>query len=125
MESIKTELAPAAIGPYSQAVRAGSAVYISGQIPLDPSTMDIVDTDMEAQARQCFANIAAIADASGATIAQIVKINLSLVDMDDFSVVNAVMEDLFSEPYPARACVAVAALPRAARIEVEAILELG
>ena len=119
---IETELAPAAIGPYSQAVKVGNTVWISGQIPLDPATMTVVEGDISAQAQRVFANLQAIAEAAGGSLNHAVKINISLTDLGDFDVVNTVMKSFFSEPYPARACVQVAALPKGVAIEVEAIL---
>ena len=119
---IETELAPAAIGPYSQAVKVGNTVWISGQIPLDPATMTVVEGDISAQAQRVFANLQAIAEASGGSLNHAVKINISLTDLGDFDAVNTVMKSFFAEPYPARACVQVAALPKGVAIEVEAIL---
>jgi reactive intermediate/imine deaminase len=119
---IETELAPAAIGPYSQAVKVGNTVWISGQIPLDPATMTVVEGDISAQAQRVFANLQAIAEAAGGSLNQAVKINISLTDLGDFDEVNTVMKSFFAEPYPARACVQVAALPKGVAIEVEAIL---
>ena len=121
---IATPQAPAAIGPYSQAVKVGNTVWLSGQIPLDPQTMELVAGDVGNQARQVFANLAAVADAAGGSLDDAVKINISLTDMNDFAVVNAAMEEAFNEPYPARACVQVAALPKGAAVEIEAILAL-
>jgi len=119
---IETELAPAAIGPYSQAVKVGNTVWISGQIPLDPATMTVVEGDISAQAQRVFANLQAIAEAAGGSLNQAVKINISLTDLGDFDAVNTVMKFFFAEPYPARACVQVAALPKGVAIEIEAIL---
>jgi len=119
---IETELAPAAIGPYSQAVKVGNTIWISGQIPLDPATMNVVEGDISAQAERVFANLQAIAEAAGSGLNQAVKINISLTDLGDFDAVNTVMKSFFAEPYPARACVQVAALPKGVAIEVEAIL---
>ena len=119
---ISTPRAPEAIGPYSQAVKVGNTVWISGQIPLRPDTMEIVDGDIGAQARQVFSNLAAIAEAAGGDLDSAVKINISLTDLADFTAVNEMMASFFSEPYPARACVQVAALPKGVAIEVEAIL---
>jgi reactive intermediate/imine deaminase len=119
---IETELAPAAIGPYSQAVKVGNTVWISGQIPLDPATMTVVEGDISTQAQRVFANLQAIAEAAGGSLNQAVKINISLTDLGDFDAVNTVMKSFFAEPYPARACVQVAALPKGVAIEVEAIL---
>lgn len=121
---IATTDAPAAIGPYSQAVRAGDTVYLSGQIPLDPATMEMVEGGIEAQAEQVFKNLAAVAAAAGGSLDNAVKVNISLTDLGDFAAVNGVMQQFFSQPYPARACVQVAALPRGAQIEVEVILAL-
>ena len=121
---IATQAAPQAIGPYSQGIKVGNTVWISGQIPLDPSSMTIVDGDIAAEAEQVFRNLTAVAEASGGTLNNAVKINISLTDLSDFEAVNAVMASHFTEPYPARACVQVAALPKGARIEVEAILAL-
>ena len=121
---ISTAAAPSAIGPYSQAVKVGNTVWISGQIPLDPTTMEIVEGGIEAETRQVFANLQAIADAAGGSLDSSVKINISLTDLNNFQVVNAVMADVFNEPYPARACVQVAALPKGVQVEIEAILAL-
>ncbi len=121
---IATTDAPAAIGPYSQAVRAGDTVYLSGQIPLDPATMEMVEGGIEAHAEQVFKNLAAVAAAAGGSLDNAVKVNISLTDLGDFAAVNGVMQQFFSQPYPARACVQVAALPRGAQIEVEVILSL-
>ena len=121
---ISTAAAPSAIGPYSQAVKVGNTVWISGQIPLDPTTMEIVIGGIEAETRQVFANLQAIADAAGGSLDSSVKINISLTDLSNFQVVNAVMAEVFNEPYPARACVQVAALPKGVQVEIEAILAL-
>lgn len=119
---ISTPDAPAAIGPYSQAVKVGGTVWISGQIPLVPDSMELVKGDIKAQATQVFQNLQAIANAAGGSLDNAVKINISLTDLADFAAVNEVMAEFFNEPYPARACVQVAALPKAVDIEVEAIL---
>ena len=121
---ISTAAAPSAIGPYSQAVKVGNTVWISGQIPLDPTTMEIVEGGIEAETSQVFANLQAIADAAGGSLDSSVKINISLTDLNNFQVVNAVMAEVFNEPYPARACVQVAALPKGVQVEIEAILAL-
>lgn len=121
---ISTPSAPDAIGPYSQAVKVGNTVWLSGQIPLEPGTGELVAGDIRAQAAQVFANLAAVADAAGGSLDNAVKINISLTDLNDFAAVNEVMSRLLKEPYPARACVQVAALPRGAAIEVEATLAL-
>ena len=121
---ISTAAAPSAIGPYSQAVKVGNTVWISGQIPLDPTTMEIVSGGIEAETRQVFTNLQAIADAAGGSLDSSVKINISLTDLSNFQIVNAVMAEIFNEPYPARACVQVAALPKGVQVEIEAILAL-
>tara|TARA_B110000503_G_scaffold78412_1_gene120514 strand:- start:173 stop:556 length:384 start_codon:yes stop_codon:yes gene_type:complete len=121
---IATEEAPAAIGPYSQAIKVGNTVWISGQIPLDPKTMVVVAGDTAAQTEQVFKNLAAIAKAAGGSLNDVVKINISLTDLAEFSNVNEVMARYFDAPYPARACVQVAALPKAVDVEIEAILVL-
>ena len=121
---ITTTGAPSAIGPYSQAVKVGNTVWISGQIPLDPETMELVSGGIEAETRQVFANLQAIASAAGGSLDNSVKINISLTDLGNFQVVNAIMAEELAEPYPARACVQVAALPKGVQIEIEAILAL-
>lgn len=121
---IATPNAPDAIGPYSQAIKVGNTVWISGQIPLVPETMELVAGDISKQAEQVFRNLGAIAEASGGDLNKAVKINISLTDLADFSAVNDVMSSFLQEPYPARACVQVAALPKGASIEVEAILSV-
>lgn len=122
---IHTERAPQAIGTYSQAVQAGYTIYISGQIPLDPATMQLVSGDIEAEIRRAFENLKAIAEAAGSSLAQAVKVNVSLTDLAHFAKVNEVMAQFFAQPYPARAAVGVAQLPRGARVEIECILHLG
>ncbi len=121
---ISTDKAPAAIGPYSQAVKVGDTVYLSGQIALDPQTKDLVPGDVVAQATQVFRNLQAVAEAAGGSLDDAVKVNISLADLNDFARVNDVMKTFFHEPYPARACVQVAALPRGAQVEIEVIMEL-
>lgn len=121
---IQTDSAPAAIGPYSQAVVAGNTVYISGQIALDPATGEVIAGDFEAQARQVFANLQAVAEAAGASLANAVKLTLYLTDLAEFATVNAIMAEVFTEPYPARAAVQVAALPKGVVVEADAILVL-
>ena len=121
---IATQSAPQAIGPYSQGIKAGNTVWISGQIPLDPTSMTFVAGDIATHADQVFSNLAAIAEAAGGTLNNAVKVNISLTDLSDFDAVNTVMASHFEAPYPARACVQVAALPKGADIEVEAILVL-
>jgi len=122
---IQTPRAPQAIGTYSQAVRAGDTVYVSGQIPLDPVTGVLVSGDIEAEIRRVFDNLKAIAEAAGGTLAQAVKLTVFLTDMSHFAKVNEIMATYFTTPYPARAAVGVAALPRGARVEMECILSLA
>lgn len=122
---IQTDKAPAAIGPYSQAIKAGNTIYLSGQIPLDPQRMELVDGDIQAQARQVFKNLAAVCEEAAGSLQDIVKLNLYLVDLDDFAKVNAVMEEFFESPYPARAAVGVTALPKGSQVEAEAIMVIG
>ena len=121
---IHTAEAPAAIGPYAQAVRVGETVYLSGQIPLDPHSGQMVGGDIGAQARQVFANLEAVARAAGGSLQQAVRIGIFLTDLADFAAVNQAMEAALRPPYPARATVGVAALPRGARVEADAILVL-
>ncbi|NDD74574.1 MAG: RidA family protein [Gammaproteobacteria bacterium] len=119
---IKTDRAPAAIGTYSQAVRVGDTVYISGQIPLDPATGALVSGDIELEIRRVFDNLRAIAEAAGGTLAQAVKVTVFLTDLVHFAKVNEIMAQYFPEPWPARAAIGVAQLPRGARVEVDCIL---
>ena len=121
---IHTPRAPQAIGTYSQAVRAGSTVYLSGQIPLDPATGELVAGDMEAQVRRVFENLKALAAAAGGNLDHAVRVTVYLTDLQHFALVNRVMAEYFSQPYPARAAVGVAALPKGAAVEIDAILEL-
>ena len=121
---IHSDSAPAAIGTYSQAVKSAGLVFLSGQIPLDPGTMDIVDGDFEARARQVFDNLAAVAAAAGGSLNDAVKLTVFLTDLDNFATVNKVMEDYFEVPYPARAAVGVSALPKGVDVEADAILSL-
>ena len=120
---ISTDKAPSAIGTYSQAVNVNGTVYLSGQIPLDPETMELVEGTRE-QIDRVFRNLSAVAQAAGGTLAQIVKLNVYLTDLGDFPMVNEVMGEYFQEPYPARAAVQVAALPKGSRVEIEGILVL-
>lgn len=122
---IKTGAAPEAIGTYSQAVRTGQTVYLSGQIPLVPDTMELVEGDITAQIRQVFDNLSAVAAAAGGSMADIVKLNIYLTDLGHFPRVNETMAQYFDEPYPARAAVGVTALPRQAMVEMDAIMVLG
>jgi reactive intermediate/imine deaminase len=121
---ISTTAAPAAIGTYSQAVRVGNTVYVSGQIPLDPATQALVVGDMEAQVRRVFDNLKAIAAAAGGSLADAVKVTIYLTDLGHFALVNQVMAEYCREPYPARAAIGVASLPRGAAVEADCILEL-
>jgi len=123
-EPIHTPRAPAAIGPYSQAVRAGSTIYLSGQIPLDPKTMELVKGDIRAQTRQVFDNLAAVAEASGGSFANAVRLTIYLTDLANFPVVNEIMAEYCKDPYPARVTIGVAQLPRGAAVEIDGILVL-
>jgi reactive intermediate/imine deaminase len=122
---IQTDNAPKAIGTYSQAVRAGDLVFCSGQIPLDPATGVLVSGDIEAEIRRVFDNLAAVAEAAGGTLANTVKLNVFLTDLAHFGKVNEIMATYFTAPYPARAAVGVASLPRGARVEMECVLSLS
>ena len=119
---IHSDPAPKAIGTYSQAVRAGNTVYLSGQIPFDPTTGDLVTGDIDAEIRRAFANLQAVCEAAGGSLQQLVKLNVYLTDLAHFPQVNAAMAGLFAEPYPARAAIGVAQLPRGARVEVDGVL---
>jgi len=123
-EIISTPDAPKAIGTYSQAVKVGTTVYISGQIPLDPASMELVDGDIELQIQRVFNNLQAVAYAAGGNLQDIVKLNVFLTDLSHFPLVNQVMANYFDEPYPARAAIGVKALPKGAEVEMDAILEL-
>ena len=125
LKAIQTDNAPSAIGPYSQAVQAGDTLYISGQIPLIAETMELVDGDITSQTTQVFNNLKAIAAAAGGDLKNAAKINISLTDLNDFNAVNDVMKQYFDQPYPARACVQVAALPKGVPVEIEAIVYMG
>lgn len=122
---IQTDSAPQAIGTYSQAVQVGEVVYLSGQIPLDPATMELVRGNMESQIRRVFDNLAAVAQAAGGTLGDIAKLNIFLTDLGHFPLVNQVMAEYFETPYPARAAVGVAALPKGANVEMDAVLVLN
>ena len=119
---ISTDRAPQAIGTYSQAVRAGDTVYLSGQIPLDPATMTLVDGDIDVQICRVFDNLAAVAEAAGGSFRDVVKLNVFLTDLGHFARVNDIMAEYFQQPYPARAAIGVAALPRGAQVEMDGIL---
>lgn len=120
--AVFTDAAPRAIGPYSQAIRAGNTVYLSGQIALHPGTGELVQGGIEAEARQAFENLKAVAEAAGNGLTQVVKLNIYLLDLGDFAKVNEIMAGYFQEPFPARATLAVAGLPRGAKIEVDAVM---
>ena len=122
---INADRAPAAIGTYSQAIKAGATVYLSGQIPLDPATMELVDGDMEAQIRQVFDNLTAVCEAAGGGLKDIVKLNIFLTDLSHFALVNEVMASYLQEPYPARAAIGVAALPKGAGVEMDGIMDIA
>jgi reactive intermediate/imine deaminase len=124
-EVIHTDQAPHAIGTYSQAVKVGGTVYLSGQIPLVPESMEMVEGNMETQIRRVFDNLSAVAAAAGGSLADIAKLNIFLTDLAHFPLVNQVMADYFQEPYPARAAVGVATLPKDAQVEMDAIMVLG
>ena len=124
-QTVSTDAAPGAIGAYSQAVRAGDTVYLSGQIPLVPATMEVVRGDVRAQVVQVFDNLEAVVAAAGGSFAQVVKLNVFLTDLADFPTVNEVMAERFDEPYPARAAIGVASLPKGVAVEVEGVLWLG
>jgi reactive intermediate/imine deaminase len=123
-KAIHSDDAPAAIGTYSQAIRSGNLVFLSGQIPLDPATMEVVDGDFENRARRVFANLQAVARAAGGELDDIVKLTIFLTDLGNFATVNAVMEEFFTPPFPARAAVGVAALPKGVDVEADAILAI-
>ena len=124
-QAIHSDDAPAAIGTYSQAIKTAGLVFLSGQIPLDPATMEVVDGDFEARARRVFDNLAAVAAAAGGTLDDVVKVTVFLTDLNNFATVNSVMEDYFQQPFPARAAVGVASLPKGVDVEADAILALG
>lgn len=121
---ISTDKAPAAIGTYSQAIKVGNTVYLSGQIPLVPATMQMVEGPIDAQIEQVFENLKAVAEAAGGSLAHVVKLNVFLTDLGNFTRVNEIMARYFQAPYPARAAIGVASLPRAAAVEMDAILAL-
>jgi len=124
-QTIQTDQAPAAIGTYSQAIKSGNTVYLSGQIPLDPETMTLIDGNMEKQIHRVFQNLQAVANASGGSLKDVVKLNVFLTDLIHFSIVNQVMAQYFDQPYPARAAIGVASLPKDAEVEMDAILVIN
>ena len=124
-EIIQTDRAPQAIGTYSQAVRSGTTVYMSGQIPLVPETMQLVEGVMQTQIMRVFDNLSAVAEAAGGTLNDVAKLNIFLIDLTHFALVNEIMAKYFQQPYPARAAIGVASLPKGAQVEMDAVLELG
>jgi reactive intermediate/imine deaminase len=124
-QPIQTDRAPTAIGPYSQAVRQGDTVYLSGQIPLDPNSGLLIEGDIDAQARRAFDNLRAVCEAAGGSLDDVVRLGLYLTDLGQFAAVNAVMSDYFDAPYPARSTIGVASLPRGAQFEVDAVMVLA
>ena len=124
-QAITTDRAPSAIGPYSQATRAGQSVFLSGQIPLVPETMQILEGDITAQSRRVFENLKAVCEAAGGSFADVVRVGIYLTNLSDFAEVNAVMAEYFTAPFPARSTIEVSALPKAARVEVDAIMVLA
>ncbi|MCK5896791.1 MAG: RidA family protein [Cocleimonas sp.] len=124
-EIISTDKAPQAIGTYSQAVKVGNTVYVSGQIPLVADTMELIDGDIAEQVRQIFRNLRAIAEAAGGSLEDYVKLNVFLTDLGNFATVNAVMEEFYQQPYPARAALGIAALPRGAEVEIDGIMSVA
>lgn len=125
LEAIASDRAPAAIGPYSQAIRAGNTLYLSGQIPLDPASGELVGGDIEAQAVRVFENLKAVAEAAGGSLSHAVKVTIYLTDLAHFGTVNSIMSRYFEQPYPARATIGVAALPRGAAVEADAVLVIA
>jgi reactive intermediate/imine deaminase len=121
-QPVSTDQAPAAIGPYSQAVRSGNLVFLSGQIPLDPATGQLVEGDIGTQSRRVFDNLRAVCEAAGGDLGRVVRVGIYVVDLADFAAVNGVMAEYFDAPYPARSTIEVSGLPRGARVEVDAIL---
>lgn len=124
MKVINSELAPAAIGTYSQAIRCGDTVYLSGQIPLDPKTMQLCSDDIQLQIAQVINNLAAVCEASGGSLAKIAKLSVYLTDLSHFPLINEAMLDRFTEPYPARVAIGVSALPRGAQVEMDGVMVL-
>ncbi len=122
---INTDKAPAAIGPYSQAIKMGDTVYLSGQIPLVPETMTLIEGDISAQTHQVFKNLSAVCEAAGGSLQDIVKLNIFLTDLSHFTTVNEIMQEYFKQPYPARAAIGVAELPKGAQVEMDGIVGLA
>ena len=124
LEQVHSNMAPAAIGPYSQAIKAGPLVFLSGQIPLDPQSMEIISDDVVEQTHQVFKNLIAVAEAAGGSLSNAAKLTIYVTDLGDFAVINQIMAEYFSKPYPARATIQVSALPKGSRVEIEAVLAL-
>jgi 2-iminobutanoate/2-iminopropanoate deaminase len=124
LEQVHSNTAPAAIGPYSQAIKAGPLVFLSGQIPLDPQSMEIISDDVAAQTHQVFKNLIAVAEAAGGSLSNAAKLTIYVTDLGDFAVINQIMAEYFSKPYPARATIQVSALPKGSRVEIDAVLAL-
>ena len=124
LEQVHSNMAPAAIGPYSQAIKAGPLVFLSGQIPLDPQSMEIISDDVVEQTHQVFKNLIAVAEAAGGSLSNAAKLTIYVTDLGDFAVINQIMAEYFSKPYPARATIQVSALPKGARVEIDAVLAL-
>ena len=124
LEQVHSNTAPAAIGPYSQAIKAGPLVFLSGQIPLDPGSMEIISDDVIAQTHQVFKNLIAVAEAAGGSLSNAAKLTIYVTDLGDFAVINQIMAEYFSKPYPARATIQVSALPKGSRVEIDAVLAL-
>ena len=124
LEQVHSNMAPAAIGPYSQAIKAGPLVFLSGQIPLDPGSMEIISDDVIAQTHQVFKNLIAVAEAAGGSLSNAAKLTIYVTDLGDFAVINQIMAEYFSKPYPARATIQVSALPKGSRVEIDAVLAL-
>ena len=124
LEQVHSNTAPAAIGPYSQAIKAGPLVFLSGQIPLDPQSMEIISDDVVEQTHQVFKNLIAVAEAAGGSLSNAAKLTIYVTDLGDFAVINQIMAEYFSKPYPARATIQVSALPKGARVEIDAVLAL-
>ena len=124
LEQVHSNTAPAAIGPYSQAIKAGPLVFMSGQIPLDPQSMEIISDDVVEQTHQVFKNLIAVAEAAGGSLSNAAKLTIYVTDLGDFAVINQIMAEYFSKPYPARATIQVSALPKGSRVEIDAVLAL-
>ncbi|MGY8785396.1 MAG: RidA family protein [Pseudomonadales bacterium] len=124
LEQVHSNTAPAAIGPYSQAIKAGPLVFLSGQIPLDPQSMEIISDDVVEQTHQVFKNLIAVAEAAGGSLSNAAKLTIYVTDLGDFAVINQIMAEYFSKPYPARATIQVSALPKGSRVEIDAVLAL-